>query len=317
MKSIGGYFELELGKSKTYHNNALCLNTGRNALEYILLASNYKKVYLPIFSCEVLLEPIEKHNLDIEFYTIDEFLEPIFDFDIIKQNEGFLYINYFGLKDEFVNVLANRCTNLIIDNSQGFYSCPLPNIDTFYSPRKYFGVSDGAYLYPTKRLDVTLEIDFSFDRFEHLLRRIDVSPENGFPIFVKNDLKLRNQSIKKMSKLTQFILASIDYDKCASLRNRNFEFLHNNLQKRNKLNFDKLKSNASMIYPFWTENKDLKKTLLENKIYTPTYWPSVKENCKKDSLENKLVNEVVYLPIDQRQTQKELTKIINIIKNEY
>jgi len=35
MNSIGGYFELELLRREEYHKNAIRLNTGRNAFEYV------------------------------------------------------------------------------------------------------------------------------------------------------------------------------------------------------------------------------------------------------------------------------------------
>ena len=57
MSAIGGYFELELNKQGEYHQDAIRLNTGRNALEYIILANNYKKIYIPYITCAVLLQP--------------------------------------------------------------------------------------------------------------------------------------------------------------------------------------------------------------------------------------------------------------------
>ena len=41
MKELGGYFELELPKKTEFHKDAVRLNSGRNALEYILLAKSY------------------------------------------------------------------------------------------------------------------------------------------------------------------------------------------------------------------------------------------------------------------------------------
>ena len=72
VESIGGYFGLEL-RSKEFHKDAIRLNTGRNALEYILLANSYKK-YLPCFTCNVLLEPIKKLNIQVVFYSINKSL---------------------------------------------------------------------------------------------------------------------------------------------------------------------------------------------------------------------------------------------------
>ena len=101
--SIGGYFELELPKGEEYHKNALRLNTGRNAFEYILRAKQYKKVYLPYYTCEVMLEPIEKLELEVEFYHIDENLLPQFDYSKVKATEVFVYTNYFGVCDNNVD----------------------------------------------------------------------------------------------------------------------------------------------------------------------------------------------------------------------
>ena len=47
MKEIGGYFELELREGQEYHKKAIKLNTGRNALELILMVKQYKKVFIP------------------------------------------------------------------------------------------------------------------------------------------------------------------------------------------------------------------------------------------------------------------------------
>ena len=72
MEAIGGYFELELHKGEEYHKDAISLNTARNCFEYILLARNYKKVYIPYYTCEVMLQPLEKHHISYEYYSIND-----------------------------------------------------------------------------------------------------------------------------------------------------------------------------------------------------------------------------------------------------
>lgn len=313
MDSIGGYFGLELSKSKEFHKNAIRLNTGRNALEYVLLANSYKKIYLPYFTCNVLLEPITKLNIQVIFYSINKSLEPIFDYNKIKHAEAFLYTNYFGLKDNFVKTLSKKCKNLIIDNAQSFYSKPLENIDSFYSPRKFFGVSDGAYLYCRKKLDTTLEKDISYERFAHLLRRIDISAEDGYQDFINSDKKLINQSIKEMSSLTHALLDSINYNDCATLRKENFDYMHKHLKNSNLLEINLDAENVPMVYPYWCEDENLREKLITHKIYTPMYWPNVLDWSKKTSLEYKMTKEIVYIPIDQRYNIYKMKDIINSI----
>jgi len=68
MTAIGGYFELELQKGEEYQKDAIPLNIGRNALELILKAKNYKKAYIPYYTCDVTLEPFNKLNVEYEFH---------------------------------------------------------------------------------------------------------------------------------------------------------------------------------------------------------------------------------------------------------
>ena len=79
MKPIGGFFELESYHGKEYYPELIKLNTARNCFEYILRAKRYKKVYLPRYTCDVMLEPINKLGIGYEFYSINESFDPIFE----------------------------------------------------------------------------------------------------------------------------------------------------------------------------------------------------------------------------------------------
>ena len=313
MNSIGGYFELELRKGKGFHPNAIALNTGRNALELILKVKKYKKVYIPFYACDVILEPFEKTKIPYEFYPIDDNFEPIFDYSSLKHKEGFLYINYFGLKNGFITKLIGKCKNLIIDNSQAFFAKPFKNIPTFYSCRKLFGVPDGAYLY----LDNVSKINFPFDhsesRFIHLLKRIEYGAEEGYNDFKNNDHSLIGQPIKQMSRLTKALLCNIDYEYIRNKRRENFLFLSGKLSKYNELEIKPDKRSVPMVYPFLIDNPEIKDKLKENKIFTATYWPNVSKWVQKNSIEYRNASKIVFLPIDQRYGSKDLIKITNII----
>ncbi len=315
MKSIGGYFELELNNEGEYHKKLLRLNTARNALEYLLKAQNFRKIYIPYFTCDVILEPLKKLNIPFEFYNIDCKFEPIFNFDLVKESECFLYTNYFGIKDLYIHDLKTKIDNLIIDSAQSFFSKPLENIHTIYSPRKFFGVSDGAYLATNRLLDENLQNDISFDRMNHLLLRADLNAEEGYAEFCKNDSVLINNPIRSMSQLTQKILCSIDYTGVKEIRRKNFDFLDSKLKNKNLLNLKVSEDSIPMVYPFWSHKKDLKKVLLNNRIYCATYWPNVLEWCNDNDLEKVLTMEVVYLPIDQRYCEEDMKFIIQCINN--
>lgn len=314
--SIGGYFGLELRRGEEYHAGAIKLNTGRNALAYILEAKAYSKIYLPYFGCDVLLQPLDGLGVKYEFYYINNFFEPEFDFSKIAASEVFLYTNYFGIKDEYILTLKNICPNLIVDNAQSFFSRPMENVDTIYSARKFFGVPDGAYCYSNKLLKRELPLDESFDMCEHLLRRIDESAENGHPYFLAREQKLNNQPIKKMSHLTSAILKTIDYEFVANKRKENFQYLHNKLKKVNALNFSEV-TQAPLSYPFYSDNTGLRQLLTDNRIYTPIYWLDVLTSSDKRSIEIQYAGKLIHLPIDQRYDTTDIDRIIKIIMNEY
>jgi hypothetical protein len=314
MNSTGGYFELELRKGKEFHPKAIALNTGRNALELILKVKKYKKVYIPYYTCDVILEPFKKTKTPYEFYSIDKDFEPVFDYSILKQKEGFLYTNYFGLKDSFISELVKNCKNLIVDNSQSFFSLPEKGVPTFYSCRKFFGVPDGAYLYLDNVSNIDFPLDHSEKRFAHLLKRIEYGANVGYKDFKANDNNLTGQPIKKMSNLTKALLCNIDYEFIKKKRRENFLFLHKKISKYNKLRINMTKKSVPMVYPFLTNQSNLRQKLIENNIYTATYWSNVIKWVKKDSLEYKYTKQIVSLPIDQRYNIDYLLTIIKNIK---
>ncbi len=313
MDAIGGYFSLELPLCEEYHKNAIRLNTGRNCLEYILRARGYKKVYIPYYTCEVILEPFKKLNIPYEFYHIDIHLE-IRDRFKLKADEALLYTNYFGLKQRYVEHLAEKTgSRLIVDNTQAFYAKPIQGIDSFYTCRKFFGVADGAYLYMDKLLEDEFVQDESYDRMAHLLKRIDLSAEQGFADFRKVDDGLDNQPIRKMSKLSQRIMQSIDYEAAAKKRRENYQMLHEVLEKDNKLVLSLEDDAVPMVYPFLAPIKGLREILIDNKVFVARYWPNVLDWTNEKDIENHLAYQMQPLPIDQRYGREDMERILKII----
>lgn len=313
-QEIGGYFELETSQRKPFYNNLIGINTGRNGLEYLLRANGYKRLFIPFYTCDVILEPLFKLGIEYEFYYINQDLEPT-TLPNLKENEGFLYTNYFGLKNSFVKKLAYLLKNLIIDSSQAFFERPLENVDSFYSVRKFFGVPDGGYVHEKSPHDLKIgQTDKSFNRMRHLLIRTDKNARAGYEIFKKNDSILSNQPIKKMSRLTNSLLHNIDYDNVSQTRINNFNYLHKHLRKINLLTcLDKCESNGPMIYPFLSNGNDLRNRLIAEKIYVATYWPNVGEWVEKDTTEHLLYSNLIALPIDQRYNVNDMDRILNVI----
>ena len=313
MNAIGGYFSLEIPLRKEYHTNALRLNTGRNCLEYILRVRGYKRVYIPYYTCEVVLEPFKKLGIEYRFYHVGINLEIKERFSL-SSDEGLLYTNYFGLKQRYVEHLAEKAGNrLIVDNTQAFYANPIEGIDTFYTCRKFFGVPDGSYLYCDNLLNEKFNQDYSFDRFSHLLKRIDLSPEEGYEDFKNEDDGFIDQPIKRMSKLTQRMMQGIDYEAAAQRRRENYLILHEALRQENNVELPLEDDTVPMVYPYLVPVKGLREKLIENKVFVARYWPNVLEWTNKEDIEYLLAYQMQPLPIDQRYGEKEMKKIVESI----
>ena len=313
MEPIGGYFSLELPIHEEYHKDAIRLNTGRNCLEYILRARRYTKVYIPYYTCEVILEPFHKLNVNYEFYHINQEFEIANDI-LLKVDEALLYTNYYGLKQRYVKSLAlHYGKQLIVDNTQAFYDKPVNGIDTFYTCRKFFGVPDGAYLYTDQLLDEKLEQDESYERMSFLLKRIDLGAEAGYADFREQSHLLVGQPIKCMSKLTMRLMQSIDYQWVAKRRRENFELLHQSLEGSNKYHVHLPADAVPMVYPYLTDKKGLRDHLINNRVFIARYWPNVLDWAGVGSLEHLFTQELLPLPIDQRYNIKKMSWIFTII----
>lgn len=234
----------------------------------------------------------------------------------IKEDEVILYINYFGLKTKCLHTIKRKYKNVIIDNTQAFYAKPINNTDTIYSPRKFFGVSDGGYLYTDISSDKKIKKDVSYKRYKYLLKRIDLGAEEGYYDFQKNEEELNDQEILEMSNLTSNILSSLDYKKIKNKRKENFKILHNKLKKMNEIEIDEsLIDNGPMVYPLLLKNEVIRKYLIQNKIYVATYWKDVLKRVNEDSFEYYLTNYLIPLPIDQRYDKEDMQYIAELIIN--
>ncbi|MBI2420046.1 MAG: hypothetical protein HYV28_19465 [Ignavibacteriales bacterium] len=308
---IGGYFELELPVRREYYPDLLALNSGRSCLEYVLLTGGYSKLYLPYYICDVVLEPLKRHNVQVEYYEINP------DFTIkgkveVKKNEALLYVNYFGLMDGYIKSLTGEFEDLIVDNAQSFFSRPLENITTYYSPRKFFGVSDGGYLSTATIVKPELETDISYPHAHYLLERLDINAQKGYAAFRANEERFSNESVKKMSRLTSRILSSIDYDSAKEIRESNFRYLHSRLKNHNLLSMPN-QVQGPMVYPLLIEKNGIRDFLIARKIYTTTYWASVLETCSPESTEYYLTDNIVPLPVDQRYNKNDMDRILNTL----
>lgn len=294
---IGGYFGLERFSGAEYHGDLIAVNTGRNALAFLLKARQIKKLYIPAFLCDCVERLCIREGFAYEKYNIGEDFMPLFS-GTPGEGEWVYVVNYYGqISDAMLLQLQKRWGRIIVDHVQDFFRKPLPGIDTIYSCRKFFGVADGAYLATDAKLD--LESDASRNRMEHVLGRFETSGSQYFSVFQKNDEELYDLPLRQMSPLTRNLLRAIDYEDVQKKRMENFSVLSEQLGKYNRLKIAAIP--GAYCYPFLYENGvEIRRRLVQQKIYVPTLWPNVVDDPAATDLERSMAQNILPLPCDQR-----------------
>ncbi len=316
MDAIGGYLglaerDLENGRLPV---EGIGVNTARNALEYILRQlPDVERVYVPLYTCESVLEPIKKMQIPFHFYHINMQLEMV---ENVQADKGTYIIvnNYFGLKDEYVANMAEKYGEaLIVDNAQALFAPVLPNVKAIYSARKFVGVADGGFATGVPELPLMVYEEDTTEHNSHLQIRKEYGAEAGFEAYQKNEKLLDNQPIRMMATSTKDILTHIDYNKVITKRRENYQMLHSVLKDKNWLQLPDMDNFACpMVYPFLLkEDTDIRNRLIENRIYVARYWQNVLNACTPQDIEAQLARDIIPLPIDQRYGEQEMQKIID------
>lgn len=314
MKTIGGYFEWEFPSAKNEHYSELGkVNSGRSAFAALLRIGKFNKVFMPHYICDSMHAVAKKEGIECELYKIDKNLNPV---AVPKLNEGevFFVVNYFGLKSNKILELDRAGMSLIVDNVQSFFQSPLGNTRSLYSPRKFFGVPDGGYYWAGEDKFLTLPRTNSSESCGHLLVRFESGPEAGYETYLKNEDWIRKQPLMEMSKISQGILSSIDYQGIRQRRDQNFEYLHRELGAFNELELGDA-SVPALAYPFVTSKPGLREKLIGEKIFVAQYWPEIFKRCSPESNEWFLADHLIPLPMDQRYNSGDLVRVVELVKD--
>ena len=312
---IGGFFELELPKQKElYHRNAIALTTGRACISWILKKERPSIIYLPFYTCNALFEPIEKQGIKVIFYAINEHLDPI-TLPKLKNDEFFIYINYFGIKNNTCKKLIQKYNKqVIIDNTHNFFHCGYENIYSFTSARKYFGVPDGAYLYGSNIDNIDNIKRNKNISINHNVKRLEKEYDLAYKYYVAAEAKFTSK-IQRISLISEKILDSIDYKMVKIKRIRNYKFLHKHLSTSNCLNVNINNIETSFCYPFLPKDLIPKAFFHAKKIFIPTLWPDIeKRKYEHFQFEKDFAQRLLPLPIDHRYNLNDMQRIVTVVK---
>lgn len=309
---IGGFLELERpsGHSNTFLPNAV--NSGRSGLELILRRYRPVKLWIPAFICNCIPELLNSIGQDYVRYHVNANLELEHPIDL-KSGEMLLYVNYFGIKDNYCNILQEQYgTFLILDLTQALFYQPNAKCPSYSSLRKFFGVPDGGVVTGVPQKDVdALPIANGANYASHLFYRADGRMEEAYRLFKANGEHFNNEHPLRMSRLSQYIMQSIEFDEAVEVRRRNFVYLHQALQEHNSLRIPSY--TASLSYPLLIgDGVSVRTKLIDYGIFVPQYWPNLR-GLNDDECD---IMYTIHLPVDQRYGLGDMSRIVEILRTE-
>lgn len=319
---FGGYLPLELRAGREYYSSGeMCevvpLNSGRVAIWYSLQQfDTVKTVHLPRYYCPTVSEYLLAQGYQLEYYLIDDHLRPLLK-PSYSDDEAVILVDYFGVSSDWIKHYATSIPQVILDNCHAFFSGPLQREGayTVYSCRKFFGVADGSYVigqaFPHP---INLSREQSHPRMVHLLKSLETGTHSAYPESVQNENYFGSQP-QTMSLLTKRLLESIDYNEIEVARTRNYHILAQELAGFQRV--EELPQDVpAYCYPLLCD-RDIKKALVEQKIYVPTLWKHLLEPSLSGSNEYKFSKYMHCLPIDQRYTEEDMVNLACIFKQVY
>ena len=317
---FGGYFGLELPFFTDYFSNAIKLQSGRAAIRLAIESTDIKHVYLPAFICDSVIQAVLDAGAEPEFYSLDDSLYPQGILGDFNNNSILLYVNHFGLCDRNIDKLIQDISpeNLIIDNSQALFSPQYNNLATVYSVRKFVGVPDGGLLFLNKGIKVKLpsnEDIVSLERIRHLFIRTAYSAKEGYNDYLESENSLSDTRPLKMSRLTQRLMRSINFDDVRQKRRENFIKIASKLDEINLHKWQLDTRSVPLCYPLLLTRdvSSIRECLANKGIYIPTYWPDAYIRIRDDSCEEQFINKCLAIPCDQRYSEPEIDVLLESI----
>lgn len=313
MKEIGGYLELERFSGKHYHEGAIFLNSGRGCLAYLVELRSIRRIWVPDWMCGSVPALFCREGVEVLTYPIGFDFLPIYDKFKVGRDEWLLLMDYYGQLQakDVEEALKAAGGQLVVDETQGFFRSPWPGADTVYTCRKWFGVSDGAYVVTADGacLERRLARDESHRRMGFLLGRFERLASEFFVESSANNDLFDGEPAKSMSPITENILRGIDYESAKKQRNENWDALNHAFSDMNCLALRK--PDGAFMYPLMTEGAQcVRQKLIENNIFVPCLWPDMADDLPEESVAWSLAEGILPLPIDQRYGREEMKLIV-------
>ena len=309
-------------------------------------------ILLPDYMCWDSVLPVF-HDFNVKFASVNEQfvveISVLEKFLLDQTLRSILLIDYFGLCDlrpqiKFIQALRPDIL-IIIDAVQAF--CSLVGVNNRYygadavvsSPRKVLPIPDGGLVilkgnelldFPPPSINSSERVAFylaagvlreSFVKMQ-FDNSINLIVEPLYVNFFNNHGKLIDSKIEAISPISMEILRRTNLRKIAKKRSKNFDWMQNSVREERgsgliRSAFPKA-SGPALAFPVRVSSahrNKLREFLKREGFFCPIHWPipkKMRDDLGVDSI--KLSDELLSLPIDQRYSTKELSRLLDAIE---
>lgn len=309
--------------------------SGRTAIETVLEnEQQIKKVMLPSYCCDSMIEPFRRKGIEIYFYNVN-YKEKKLQINIEAEEnvDAILWCNYFGFNLKMPDFTKFIEKNVIIieDITHCFYSKNNRYNELSHyivaSIRKWEPVLCGGYCasvkselkykpskFPTKEFLEEKKKAMLLKK-EYLEGNIKVNKGEFLEKFLKSNIWLsENYFGLTIDNESISILEHVDAEKNIIQRCNNAKELYKGLKECKFITpmFKEEDIDCPLFVPVLVDKKNrdyVRKKLIENKIYCPIHWPKPNASCKSNLYDIELS-----LICDHRYNEFDMKRIIEVLK---
>ena len=342
-RTIGGEFELDalprrlLAQDLAQGLKGSWTVSGRTALLALLKTlkgQGIRKVLLPAYMCQSVMQPVLACGLEADYYPVSETLAAL---PQPEKNAAILLIHYFGWLNPSTEELRRECAGsdvLIEDFTQSVLSSwqvpPKTTSLIFFSMRKLGPVPLGGWLNreislprmpPAYQAIFWKSVAARLMKYRHHQQEGESGPGDEpayLRIFqsVERALDRSAEPCRLDADALKLILGN-DWQSAAQARRRNWSTLHALLAGAGEPFFNALpESVVPLGYILKAgKRKDQQAALSAAQIICPVLWPLPPEIDKKRfPVSHRLSQSLLTLPIDQRYGEEEMEAIARVIR---
>lgn len=314
--------------------------SGRNAIK--ALCKNIglrKKVAIPIYTCDTVIQPFLDEKWDVVFYKINKDLsicDQSLD-DVVNKDKpdviffhSFFGFNTYGNTENIIKY-KNQGIVIVEDLTQSLFSNHFLKMADYYvtSFRKFIAIADGGALISKKKLtnqcvsDADNRIvETALIAFETKKEYFDTGNSELKILYRKkyqelNSLISNNEQLMKMSDYSRKIIDSCNIKLITDIRQKNYEYLLHEIEEigfvKTVLELSIEKCTPLYLPIYVTERAEVQKYLAEHNVYCPIIWPKSNSITFYDSDVDYMYNSMLCIPIDQRYSIEDMKKVVCLL----